>query len=255
LAAVGPIGIAQEQDAPGAFIRVDTGRAGVDIPVFMHSTTGATATLLLVTGGGGGVGTIGANGWPNSPNFLIRSAPLFAAQGFHLALMARPTDRPDMGYPFRISADHMDDIAHVLRQVRATWNTPVWLVGTSRGTVSATAAAIALQGQGLIDGLVLTSSVVRANVTGTVPGQSLEKIKLPVLIVHHSQDACRVCPPKEVPGVDRALVNSPVHALRWVDGAEGLSGDPCETQHYHGFVGVEAPTVTLISDWIRHPGL
>jgi hypothetical protein len=44
---------------------------------------------------------------------------------------------------------------------------PIWLVGTSRGTVSATAAAIAF-GNDNLSGIVLTSSVVRSKQIGAV---------------------------------------------------------------------------------------
>jgi hypothetical protein len=241
------------QDAAGSMVRIPSARDGAQIPVFMHGTTGATATLVLLPGGAGGIGRVGASGWPDGGNFLIRSGPLFAAQGFNVAMVARPSDQTDMGYPFRISADHVSDLTLVLREVRRTWPGPVWLVGTSRGTVSATAAGIALRDAGLVDGIVLTSSIVRSSVTGNVPGLALQALRVPVLVVHHSLDACRFCLPSEVAAVERGLVNSPVHRLLWVDGGEGVTGDPCEAAHYHGFMGVEAKAIGLIADWIRHP--
>jgi hypothetical protein len=209
--------------------------------------------LVLLPGGAGGIGRLGANGWPDGGNFLIRSGPLLAAQGFHLAMVARPSDQSDMGYPFRIGAEHIADLARVLQLVRATWPQPVWLVGTSRGTVSATAAAIALRDQGLIDGLVLTSSVVRASVTGAVPTQDLKTLRLPVLLLHHRHDACKFCAPGELPAVLRGLSNASARSLLWVDSAEGVTGDPCEAQHYHGFKGAESVAVQMIADWIRNP--
>jgi hypothetical protein len=48
----------------------------------------------------------------------------------------------------------------------------VWLVGTSRGTISAVAGAIAFGNEDLA-GIVLTSSVTSVKRTGAVPAQKL----------------------------------------------------------------------------------
>ncbi|MDH4480869.1 MAG: alpha/beta hydrolase [Rhodoferax sp.] len=243
-------GLTQAQLAPGRLQRVASAREGADIPVYLRAAPGAKGTLVLLPGGSGGIGKIGPQGWPDSPNFLVRSAPLFAAQGFNLAIVARPSDQTDMDYPFRVSAPAMDDLRRVLRQVRGSFAGPVWVVGTSRGTVSGTAAAIALREEGLIDGLVLTASVTSAKTTGAVPLQALDKISIPVMVVHHEKDACRVCRPDEVPAIDRGLVNSRRHALLMLSGGEGESGNPCEALHFHGFIGVESQAVGRITDWI-----
>jgi hypothetical protein len=253
LLAVGMCARGMAQDLPGSLLQVDSVRAGVKIPVFLHASTGAHTTLVLLPGGAGGIGKVGFDGWPEGGNFLIRSGKLFASQGFNLAMVARPSDQSDMDYPFRMGTNHMDDLERVLRHVRKTWVGPVWLVGTSRGTVSATAAAIALKDAGLIDGVVLTSSVVRLRVTGAVPTQELSAIRVPVLVLHHSQDACRFCLPQDVPPVLSGLTHAGARALLWVDAGEGVSGDPCEAQHYHGFKGAESMAVQMIADWIRQP--
>lgn len=243
-------GLTEAQLAPGRMQRIASAREGADIPAYLRATPGAKATLVLLPGGAGGIGKIGPQGWPDGSNFLVRSAPLFAAQGFHLAIVARPSDLSDMDYPFRISAPAMDDLRRVLRQVRSSFSGPVWVVGTSRGTVSGTAAAIALREEGLIDGLVLTASVTAAKTIGAVPLQALDKISIPVLVLHHEKDACRVCRPDEVPAIDRGLVNSRRHAVVMVSGGEGESGNPCEALHFHGFIGAEAQAVSRITDWI-----
>ena len=125
-----------ESEAAGTLMQVPSGRGNARIPVFLHATANATATLVLLPGGAGGIGRVGESGWPDGTNFLIRSGTLFAAQGFNIAMVSRPDDQGDMTYPFRVSAAHMDDLEHVLRQVRQMWGQPVWLVGTSRGARS-----------------------------------------------------------------------------------------------------------------------
>lgn len=244
------LGLTPVQREPGQLQQVASARAGADIPVYLRATPGARATLVLLPGGSGAIGTIGPLGWPVGNNFLVRSAPLFAAQGFNLAIMARSSDQTDMDYPFRVSPPAIDDLRRVLRQVRSSWGGPVWLVGTSRGTVSGAAAAIAMRDEGLIDGLVLTSSIVSARTVGAVPLQALDKISIPVVVLHHEKDACRLCRPDQVPSIDHGLVNSRRHALLMFAGGQGESGDPCHALHFHGFIGAEPEAVARITDWI-----
>ena len=247
LMALPPLWAAQ----PGQLQSIASARPNAQIPVFFSTTPNAAATLVLLPGGAGGIGRIGAEAWPDGANFLVRSAQLFAAQGFNIAVMARPSDISDMDYPFRISAAHIDDIRKVVLQAKERWNAPVWLVGTSRGTVSGTAAVIAMRDEGLIGGLVLTSSITAGAVTGAVPGQALEKITAPVLVVHHTQDACKHCPPALAKTIEPKLSASPAHATLMVDGGQNPTGDPCAASHYHGFIGMEAQAVQHIADWVK----
>jgi hypothetical protein len=246
--------MADVQDDPqGRMVRVASARAPAQIPVYLHASPGAQAVLVMLPGGKGGIGPSKPGQWPGGGNFLIRSAPHFAAAGVHLALMSRPSDQTDMDYAFRISEAHIDDVRRVLEHVRATWGKPIWLVGTSRGTVSGTAVAIALQDQGLVDGLVLTASVVDSRKAGAVPQQALGQLRIPVLVVHHEQDACPVCRPQEVAQILHGLKSSPVKRLRMFRGGEPPRGDPCEAMHHHGFIGLEAEVARYITDWIQQP--
>ena len=50
-------------------------RSDANVTLFWHPTEGATATLFIFPGGGGGFGRVEA-GWPSSNNFLVRTAQL-----------------------------------------------------------------------------------------------------------------------------------------------------------------------------------
>ena len=167
--------------------------------------------------------------------------------------MARASDMNDMDYGFRVSKAHMDDIRRVLEMAKEKFPGPFWLVGTSRGTVSAAAAGIALGDEKLIDGIVLTSSVTKYKKTGAIPSQDLDRLTVPVLAMHHEQDGCDVCRPHEVPAIMNGLKNAPVKKLMMVNGGTNPSGDPCGAQHYHGYIGMEKEAVGVIADWIKHP--
>jgi pimeloyl-ACP methyl ester carboxylesterase len=124
-------------------------------------------------------------------------------------VVAKPSDMQGLDYAAKISPEHIQDLRTVVEFLRKDSALPVWLVGTSRGTVSATAAAIAF-GNEQLAGIVLTSSVVNQKFTGAVPYQKLEAIRIPVLVLHHEYDGCKACVPRDVSLIVDRLYNAPV---------------------------------------------
>ena len=235
--------------AEGTLFKVPT-RPDVKTTLFWEPVEGAKATVFLFPGGGGGFGSV-EEGKATSNNFLVRSAPYFVANGFNVAIFGRPSDSDDLDYADRVSDTHMTDVRKVLDFVKSKSTAPVWIVGTSRGTVSATATAIQMQGE--IAGLVLTSSVVNHKKPGALPRQDLAAIKIPVLVLHHSKDACIHCRPDEVPAAFKGFRYSPVKKLVFVDGGANPTGDVCAGLHHHGFAGMEKEAVNIIAGWVIHP--
>lgn len=233
----------------GKLVRINT-RPGVSVSFYYMKHDGAEATLALLPGGGGDIAV--KDGIPTSSNFLVRSRELFASHNFNVAILDRPSDRADLDFSSRVSREHMEDIHHVVAFLREDSPVPVWLVGTSRGTISAAAAAISF-GNAQLGGIVLTSSVTSFKITGAVPTQKLGAIRLPVLVVHHERDECKTCDPSEVSIILRNLKNAPVKRKVIITGGGNPVGDPCESMHWHGFIGKEIEVTDIISDWIKHP--
>ncbi|MFZ2220676.1 MAG: alpha/beta hydrolase, partial [Rhodoferax sp.] len=125
--------------AEGTLFKVPT-RDGVTTTLFWEPAPDAKATVFLFPGGAGGFGKVEA-GKATGLNFLVRSEPHFIASGFNVAIFGRPSDSQDLDYADRISETHMTDIRKVLEFVKRKADVPLWMVGTSRGTVSVTAAA------------------------------------------------------------------------------------------------------------------
>lgn len=234
----------------------------VDIPtrnttqrILLLEAAAAHGVVVLFPGGDGGMqlGADGAIGQLRG-NFLVRTRQQFAAQGLHVALIDAPADRQSRPFlsGFRQGAEHAEDVRQVIRWLRAQYRLPVWLAGTSRGTQSVAAAAVRLAGEpDSPDGIVLTSSILLGNDgSRPLPAMALEKLALPVLVVHHEDDACRICPYREVPALMSKLAHLPRKALQTARG--GISrGDPCEALAYHGYNGIEAQVVGDIVKWIR----
>ena len=244
------IALAVTSHAEGILFKVPT-RDGVATTLFWETAPDAKATVFLFPGGGGGFGKF-EDGKATGGNVLVRSAPYFLANGFNVAIFGRPNDMDELGWTERTEPKHMTDAAKVLEFVKQKSGLPVWIVGTSRGTVSATAMAINVHDPA-IAGLVLTSSVVRFATPGAVPRQDLKAITLPVLVYHHAKDACKHCQASEAPYIIKGLSNAPVKKLMVVDGGANPTGDECAGQHWHGFIGMEREAINQIADWIKKP--
>ena len=236
----------------GEVLRIAT-REAVSVPVYAFWQPHAIATVILYSGGGGGYGNIGEDGWPAGGNFLILTGKRWAHHPFNVVMVGRPTDGIDLSQGnVRTGTQHAADNAAIFRAIKRRSPQPLWVIGTSMGTISATAAAIQ-DNENLIAGLVLTSSIVAYKISGAVPRQNLEIIRVPTLIVHHAEDECWACRAYEAKNIAPQLENAPIVKTIFVNGGADASGDPCEPMHYHGFVGMRDTVVDLIATWIIKP--
>jgi len=214
-------------------------RPGVTQSVLYKPAASAVRSAILFTGGHGGATGMGQN-------FLMRVADNLVAQGISVAVPELPSDqRFGMSDAFRVGPDHAVDMAAVVGMLKQRAAVPVWLIGTSRGTLSAASVAARL-GPVQVSGLVLTSTVwplVNQMVT-------LGQIGVPTLIVHNELDGCRESPFSGAePGL-AALRSAPVEQLVVVQGGFSKSA-ACEALSPHGYYGIEDQVVTPVVAWIK----
>jgi hypothetical protein len=206
------------------------------------------AVALLFPGGDGVVDLERLRTTPPGErgNFLVRSRELLRSPELAVAVLDAPSDRHEHGMDdgFRAGADHRADVAAVVADLRARFpGARLYLVGTSRGTVSAAHLAASLGGE--IDGVVLSSTVLRATRGGSgLDGFDLGSVHVPLLLVHHAADACPACP------YDRALALSRHHPLVTVRGGTPDASDPCGPLSAHGYHGREAGTAAAIRSFL-----
>jgi pimeloyl-ACP methyl ester carboxylesterase len=210
------------------------------------------ASVILYAGGRGILALSDHGVAEGGDNFLVRTRTLFADRGFLVAVPDAPSDRVAGGLTsFRSTEVHARDIAAMIAFLKQRANRPVWLIGTSMGTVSAASAAARLPRD--IAGIVLTSSVTRRSKSqpDSLMDVDLKEIRLPTLFVHHKHDACKVTPYADIPAVMRQLRRAPKVELLTFEGGDTPRSNPCEGLSYHGFLGMESSVVDAIARWIR----
>jgi hypothetical protein len=174
--------------------------------------------------------------------------------GFATALVDSPSDLTgeDGLAGFRSSAQHADDLGRVIADVRARANGLVWLIGTSRGTISAANAASRLSGPSAPDGVVLTSVVTSGARSGRKPWVA-QTVRMPLLVIGHAADRCVRTPASLMATVAArtASTRKQVVAVTGGPGSPRDGVDACEGRSPHGFVDQEGEVAAGIARFVR----
>lgn len=228
-------------------------RPGVTLSFFV-ANMGAKrpqAIALLMAGGGGSINLRLEQGQVrfNQGNFLPRSRREFIRNGVLPVILDNPSDQQrgeGMSDNFRAGAQHATDMRAVVAEMKKRHpGLPVFIVGTSRSTLSAAYLGGALEGE--VAGVVLTSSIFFSDQRARFPalaGYNWSKVKVPILFVHHGDDACGATPYHEATRI------SSKYPLVTVKGGKPPESPPCEPLAQHGFYGKEAETVDAIAAWM-----
>lgn len=234
----------------------------VSVQYMVHAPMGAPkAVLMLFAGGVGATGIIpdGLGGVAQvGNNFLVRSAQLFAEDGFLTVTIDRPSSTVGFSNAafdqYRVSSAHAQDIATILRRVNAHYGTGhlnVFLAGTSRGAISVTAQNM------LGIGSMLSSPVTSQGgspqnlwVGANSPHPRLVPnfVTVPVHVLAHNQDGCFVSTPADSTTLHNDFLTAGVPSvLSGVSGGFELDPDLCNALTFHGFLGIEESAVETIT--------
>jgi len=226
-------------------------RPGVIVPAIIVVPPQPRAVAVLFMGGRGVVGVKPDGTMRYTSNFLVASRGRFARNGIVAVVIDAPSDRTQDGLEdgFRESRYHAEDIRLLIWALRQTYDVPIWLVGTSRGSTSVVNAGIRLQAAPP-DGLVLTSSISQENPRGgNVLDMNFAAITAPTLVAHHLKDDCWVTPYSGAVEIASALSKTTYVALMAFDGGKQAKNS-CKSLSYHGFLGLRDAVVRAISAWI-----
>lgn len=250
------------ESVPGQVVDLPT-RPGVTVRYAAFATDKAPVAIAILFVGGQGVLNIRSGvgpTWGRTGNFLVRIRENLRRRGFYIAIPDAPSDRKYGMGNYRTTEGNAEDIAAVIADVRKRApGVPVWLVGTSMGTISAADGASRLQGDRGPNGLVLTSTVSRtnpnprANSSINVFDNDFSQIRVPTLITYHRDDSCEVVSPGDGPRMMSKLENAPRKEVMLFDGGDPPQSAPCEALAPHGYYGIESKVAEAIADWMLAP--
>ncbi|MGB0630919.1 MAG: alpha/beta hydrolase [Alphaproteobacteria bacterium] len=232
--------IVQLETRPGVTVRV----------AVLEAMKEPVGTVILFPGGDGQLKLADGDAFLNKTgNFVIRARRRFAHAGFLTVSVDVPSDRDSL-HDFRAATGHGTDIGRIIAWARARSDKPVWLIGFSRGSISAANGAAHLElPPGGPDGIVLMSSVTETSRDGkaTIHDVDLKRIRVPVIVAHHRDDQCYVTPLYGARSLARKL-NAKV--IEVSGGKDPVSG-PCNAKSQHGFFGVEKTIVREVVPAMR----
>jgi dienelactone hydrolase len=224
-------------------------RPDVTVRLLVIKTNSKPSTALILFPGADGTKHFGEKDgrfWV-SKNFLMRSARDLATAGYIVVAVDAPSDQSyGMSDQFRTSPQHAKDIRKIIAYLKEKHRVAsFYLVGTSKGTISATHLAAVFDDPS-IGGVILTAVYPPADM-GSI---DFTEIDDPVLIVHHVYDQCRVTPYQGAIELKQRLTESPKVDLVGVAGGIPSASGPCDALSNHGFYGVEQPVIRVMTDWL-----
>lgn len=239
-------------------VTVET-RAGVRQPFLLLAPGNATSSDVVVLfpaddGEVDFVKTAGGYDVVNRGGGLTARRPMrqtLRQHGFHVAVIAPPSDRARLDPSFRKSAEHAQDIQRVIAWLRGRFPGGIYLHGHCLGSLSAASVATRLKNHG-ISGVIFSSARL-SGAAGSVTDFERGAVTVPVLMVQHRNDSC---PYSLYDFVDRARDffrgSAPRVDLITVTGGESrVSMKQLCKNGFHGFRGAERETAEAIAGWIR----
>ncbi len=251
---------AQPPDAEHVIQVIET-RPGVMTKFFYHTHCATPKGTILIFPGGQGEGHFSsiAGQITLGTSFLVRISPLFVDKGYAVAILDVPSDHAGgISAAFRTSPEHAQDVRKVVDFLARKNRGPIYLVGVGWGTMSVAYLATVLK-EDSVKSIVLTSTLGGPHFVGSLP---LEKISVPVLLVHHRDDHCHNSAIDGALGLKGRFKGSP--RVDFVEIQGGVSPEdseingqhekgvinPCTAMTHHGFIGVEDKAVTAITNWL-----
>jgi hypothetical protein len=183
-------------------------------------------------------------------NFLMRIRDALASDDLMTIAPDVPSDQASRGYTdaFRDSDRHLSDMRALIADVKDKYpQAKVFIVGTSRGSISSGVLALKLGHE--VAGVIHTASM-----NGNAPGAGLPLWRLNYglakskqLFIHHRDDNCKST--KFEPIKEKAETFQ-IELIEINGGHGDQNRDPCQAFSYHGFWGVEQTVVLKIKDWL-----
>ncbi len=188
-------------------------------------------------------------------DFLVRSAHLFAAQGYKVVTMSHPSDRADdVGSDteddayddYRNSMRHAVDVSTIINTENQN-GLPVFISGTDRGAISAMSLNT------MANAMDLTSPITSGVY---VPINSahfdFNNANLNIYLAWHVNDACSVSTPTDTENLRDELMAAGVNVQSNIFAGgfdHPAQTNPCHNDTVHSFFGIASGLVDRITAW------
>ena len=199
-------------------------RPGINQRMVVLTPQDAKAAVILFAGSHGGlqISPDGSFKW-GAGNFLVRSRQLFAEQGLLVVVVDAPSDRQNPPYlsGFRPAARTCRRHQSRYRLGEGAGQSACLAgrhkPGNAVGCIMSPLNSMVRAGP---DGLVLSSTILTDKKERPVPAMPLGNLRVPVLVVHHEQDACSHCSFNDIRGLMEKLGNTPRKQLLTFKGGQ-----------------------------------
>jgi pimeloyl-ACP methyl ester carboxylesterase len=206
------------------------------------------ASIVMLPGGAGDIGLKTGSDISHGDNFVVRTREVWVNHGYAVIIPDTIDGHNLRGR--RSSHEYAAVVAQLADFARSQASAPVFLLGTSQGSIAAMNGA-AHASPGLISGIILTESVSVIGGSGeSVFTAAPEQVRVPALIVANRADRCDVAPPEDAPRIAAAMKNSPDVRVEYVDGGIAKSSRACGSLTPHGYYGIETQVTDAIVRWI-----
>lgn len=211
------------------------------------------ATLVMLPGGTGEIGLRRNGDLRHDDNFVVRTRAAWVRRGY--AVLIPDTIGQANLRGVRSSSAYSRIVDKLVAYAHARAAAPVFLLGTSQGTIAAMNGA-AHASPGMVAGLVLTEavSVPGKFSTETVFDADPQDVRVPALVVANRNDACNVAPPSMARRIAAAMSRSPEARVLMVDGGIQRSDKACGSLSVHGYYGIEEKVIVAIGAWFQAHG-
>lgn len=203
----------------------------------------------MLPGGAGDVGIADDGDIAHGDNFVVRTRALWNAAGFAVLIVDSGDERNLRGV--RSSPQYAARVGSLVAAAHAQAKGPVFLLGTSQGSIAAMNGAAHLR-DGQVAGVILTESVTRLGGSReTVFDAHPDQVNVPALVVANTDDRCDVAPPQDAARIAAAMTGAPRVKIVTVSGGDQRSSRACGSLSPHGYYGIEQPVVDAIAAWIN----
>jgi hypothetical protein len=204
-------------------------------------------TIVMLPGGAGDVDIAEDGDFAHGKNFVVRTRDLWRTRGYAVVIPDAVDGQNMRG--LRSSPEYARTVQELVHFAHAKASGPVFLLGTSQGSIAAMNGAAHLSKSELA-GVVLTESVSRQSKSGeTVFDVAPGDVTVPALIVANRDSACRVAPPGDAPRIAAAMTRAPEVKVIYVQGGVTRSS-ACGSESPHGYFGIEDAVVDKIASWL-----